>query len=1399
MDRIGKTMSKKTVIVVFQVQTHCYSNKCIVIQKKIHISMRLILSSRLTNTIEYSLRSAWAILVIMLLQYYWGWSDVMVYLSPIVSVITPMYYFGLWQESMIKAAYSTIIGSLLGMAVGYLHTRPFLVVILVFVSCSWIGTLEKWDRLSKVMATLGILLGSILPYTTNGDVIGVDAFTDSIALILLPFVIKCFTLLFPSPALAFFKAKEEVSNITKKVSFMTRSVIQAFISYDYMDLHCAEFNQLLLEINHDIRNLKQLNIYIMNEQLIFKELKNVPKLIDMFINVVELIIAELEGLRDMVQNILYNKTQIYFVHRMEKVLNEMNEEIEIILTIIREYFDLFTVIPDNFREKLAKLSVFQLFTPAQSFYSDPKCIEMIQVHKQKRRLSADGANNQSSNRDRSNSFELYGFHNYNLTEEVVIDDLEGQTGQESKTEKRGKFRFTGFVKGGSTQEFPVLQIKSKKELFRRLELEFDKSIHRLMSSRIDLLSIYHEIRKAYIFFDPREFDHILNTVDSVIQDNSKARKEIFEDNGTSIKIALVKLSAEVILNQSKDGEEHKNDLLQTPRRLAPSMNKDGNTAEGKAWKRYSSVWQQLTAEKNIFLDETEEDENILDANLLQQLSNEKLVQLNMREEIIRLSLRNLGPRGAFFHRLSILVEYLSSFKIIFEENEKEMKNDKTLSVWFSDLMKHYYKGLKETTFLYVSSVVYYFSNLIQVFFISCQVMISALFPNNSTNTSEPGLNDSHELNNLKRVRLSMQTSTKNRASDNYSSVMDYQTEDVSAGHDNESSKPDAKQSLFFHLIFSTLYEYFFANIQSFKIALAVAISSIIPVYNIFPSLIQRGMWTTIVVALIQDENISSSFLNSYQRLEGTVIGSIFSFIIYSIFQCNESGDNLFCIQHFSIQIIILVLWMLVCGLFRQGEQHGYSATVAAFTPFVLLLIPDFRGLYAAFVRIELTFIGIVIYLTIDLLVFPRRLYPFIKQSVLNCIKETKDIFQDSVKAVEILIQVESLERTYHIYDDEEKESERSDKPDSVNLSRPNSIQSFQHDSHQPPMAQQQQHHLGSRHSPNLGIQPNRMYKSRENSTGMDNFEFIDTDAGSQQENLGGEGEKDHHYNSRAGVDSFQMMSNKPLVPEYAPYILETIRSPTIAGAPESLPVVANPPGMDITDALKEGVNMIRRISNPNLESLANQQPQPQQHPSPLKLTRHPSVDADLSRGAGSSNNSHRPTITKDVVMTAIIGDKESMDNSKHHPSISTTSQHPQTSLEPQPSEQIVDIERILEIYQECKESLDKAEIQLKSMKDELTKQTHYLKTILYEPNLFFYNFPWSSYENLSKKFNNVYRSSLALNNGSRALIILICQMLKKKENIVNQLNHLLYMIRHLFLITSKSEIALNSAVEAFQK
>jgi hypothetical protein len=84
------------------------------------------------------------------------------------------------------------------------------------------------------------------------------------------------------------------------------------------------------------------------------------------------------------------------------------------------------------------------------------------------------------------------------------------------------------------------------------------------------------------------------------------------------------------------------------------------------------------------------------------------------------------------------------------------------------------------------------------------------------------------------------------------------------------------------------------------------------------------------------------------------------------------------------------------------------ATVAGFTPFVLLLNPVYLGLDAAWGRIEETFIAIVLYLVVDICIFPQRIYPLIKKSVLFNIEKSRDIFKESIIAVELILKFENI-------------------------------------------------------------------------------------------------------------------------------------------------------------------------------------------------------------------------------------------------------------------------------------------------------------------------------------------------------------------------------------------------------
>jgi hypothetical protein len=123
------------------------------------------------------------------------------------------------------------------------------------------------------------------------------------------------------------------------------------------------------------------------------------------------------------------------------------------------------------------------------------------------------------------------------------------------------------------------------------------------------------------------------------------------------------------------------------------------------------------------------------------------------------------------------------------------------------------------------------------------------------------------------------------------------------------------------------------SIQAIKIATAITLCSAFVVFAQVTSFYQNGLWLAFSVAIIRQENVSSSFLMAYQRLEGTVIGALYGVVVYTAFKCDQTNNE--CGP--SIAISVIILWIAVCSLFREGPRHGYAAAVASFTPMIVFI------------------------------------------------------------------------------------------------------------------------------------------------------------------------------------------------------------------------------------------------------------------------------------------------------------------------------------------------------------------------------------------------------------------------------------------------------------------------------
>jgi uncharacterized membrane protein YgaE (UPF0421/DUF939 family) len=171
--------------------------------------------------------------------------------------------------------------------------------------------------------------------------------------------------------------------------------------------------------------------------------------------------------------------------------------------------------------------------------------------------------------------------------------------------------------------------------------------------------------------------------------------------------------------------------------------------------------------------------------------------------------------------------------------------------------------------------------------------------------------------------------------------------------------------------------------QAMKISLSVTITSFFLLLPGLRTIYPNSFWAILVVILIRQDNTSSSFLTGYQRLEGTVIGAVYSFTMYQIFGCEKNKCGL------EISTPVLVVWLAFCAFFRDGPRHGYAAIVAGFTPIVLFLGNTPSTAEGAWQRVEETWIGVGVYLLIDNLILPNRTDEALREGVLLCVAETR--------------------------------------------------------------------------------------------------------------------------------------------------------------------------------------------------------------------------------------------------------------------------------------------------------------------------------------------------------------------------------------------------------------------------
>jgi uncharacterized membrane protein len=298
----------------------------------------------------------------------------------------------------------------------------------------------------------------------------------------------------------------------------------------------------------------------------------------------------------------------------------------------------------------------------------------------------------------------------------------------------------------------------------------------------------------------------------------------------------------------------------------------------------------------------------------------------VRRENQRHSWKNLFPRGAYLHRVVALTDLICALDAVLDAKELPpfspfsflLTNFKTVALYL------YGMGL-----VFVDTVIFWSTVL--------SAVLCAVFQQQERSTRESDNANASSSEQLMRPHTHRHTTS-----------------------DDETVFKKARRRWR-----ETVRTY----AQPCKIALAICVTALFALVDqMRGQIFVDGVWATVAIGFIRQENVSSSFLVGYQRLEGTAIGALYSFVTYQGLHCDRKECGL------NVTLPVIVVWVAVCAFWRNGARHGYAAIVAAFTPMVLFLGSNSSNgtLSMAWKRVAETIVGVGIYLIVDNCILPRR-------------------------------------------------------------------------------------------------------------------------------------------------------------------------------------------------------------------------------------------------------------------------------------------------------------------------------------------------------------------------------------------------------------------------------------------
>jgi hypothetical protein len=976
------------------------------------------LPSKIAWQVEYALRTSYATAASFYFIYYFDWGP-LTSISPVFAALATTMYVGVWQRSYWSVLFSSTVGGVVGTLVGFTYTHPLLQIFLIFWYILWLGKCILLTPIGKTFGGVIFVLGALYPTVTEGETTGIPLLITIILTANIPYLLTGLTLLFPFPRFSYSPSQQAIELLSDRYSRLLCDYVDGYCNSEESDLFLSLAQGHLNEAKQLLQSLIDLSVNLETECYLFPDLKpysdNLKQLIPFFRRIHDGFTTMGTTLPDIIRN----ETHAMHIKVMKTTLRQTALEFRRVVMILT-VSHMKELIPKTFCSlpigRISCMKAMRRKIRAWQIYWQSVWDYLVQSWAPQLAFGAQEAPSPSAAerpiKGISEDF-LLAIESLLAFEQVLLasaqcarDDYVFIRPPDAVAESS-----TGPSLGADSDTHTLSPLHRNQNMFTRQSSSIEEKDSQLslqtFSQNLSPLQLYERSiyqslplitaspprprlngspqTKGFSFSTP-ESDAPKSTF---IPTNKSPTSEAKSDISVSLSVKELELSplppsSPKVLTRASSASisfsEHPPTLFPSSHLVSDSpRSKSRSHSAGTGTSMGGNEDLESGPHEEMGVDETESIVSWRYTNLRHPsiyenttLDQDTGIRTNYATilyfENLRYGTHNWSPRLSFLASLLTVMDLVGDLKHLNEEpplQEPQLFQRNTDSFSFSlssfrsstSSWGSYLKSLVSVNawrFQFRHPVITeLLSNLLLIF----KYLFDCLL--------EP-----YRVSQMVFHLFYIYCCCSCVGSSSPHSAAALSTT-------NAPSLPQEHQQRI-----ADYRHYLHQYIHPVKIAIITVLCSLFVILPYFQKIFPYGLWGPVVVTLIRQDNSSSSFSRGFQRIEGTVLGCIYAYMISLFFHCETHS----C---YTPSVVVLVVgWLGLCAYFREGIQKGYAAIVAGFTPIIVLLGSSHGSQAGAWARVEMTVIGVTVYLIVDNLLIPSRADVAIRKNIISSITHT---------------------------------------------------------------------------------------------------------------------------------------------------------------------------------------------------------------------------------------------------------------------------------------------------------------------------------------------------------------------------------------------------------------------------